>query len=115
MQEAEVMKALAVHLGVQSEDIILEKRAGSTYQNVVFTKDIMERHGWNSALVVSSPYHMRRVILVYNKIAPEMRVTLNPVPQSGFYGKEKKVKWKHIKAIAHEYAGIIYYWLKGYI
>ncbi|NIO20137.1 MAG: glycosyltransferase, partial [Candidatus Aenigmarchaeota archaeon] len=29
MQEAEVMKALAVHLGVPSEDIILEKRAGS--------------------------------------------------------------------------------------
>jgi uncharacterized SAM-binding protein YcdF (DUF218 family)/glycosyltransferase involved in cell wall biosynthesis len=115
MQEAEVMKALAVYLGVPSEDIILEKRAGSTYQNVKFTKDIMEKHGWDSALVVSSPYNMRRIIMVYNKIAPEIEVTLTPVPKSGFYGDEKKVKWKHIKAIAHEYMGIIYYWLKHYI
>ena len=115
MQEAEVMEALATHLGVSVEDIILEKRAGSTYQNVKFTLDIMKKHGWDSALVVSSPYHMRRVIFVYNKIAPEIEVTLTPVPRSGFYGDEKKVKWKHIRAIAHEYIAIIYYWLKGYI
>ncbi len=75
----------------------------------------MEKHGWDSALVVSSPYNMRRVILVYNKIAPEIEVTLTPVPISGFYGEEKKVRWKHIRAIGHEYMGIIYYWLKDYI
>lgn len=27
----------------------------------------------------------------------------------------RKVKWEQIKAIAHEYLGIIYYWSKGYI
>ncbi len=115
MQEAEVMKALAVYLGIPGEDIVLEKKAGSTYQNVKFTKDIMKKYGWDSALVVSSPYHMRRVMMVFNKIAPDIEVTLTPVPTSGFYGKEKKVKWKHIKAIAHEYLAIIYYWIKGYI
>ncbi len=115
MQEAEVMKALAVYLGIPGEDIILEKSAGSTYQNVKFTKDIMKKYDWDSALVVSSPYHMRRVMMVFNKIAPDIEVTLTPVPTSGFYGKEKKVKWKHIKAIAHEYLAIISYWMKGFI
>lgn len=115
IQEADLMKALAVSLGVPGEDIILEKSAGSTYQNVKFTKDIMKKHGWDSALVVSSPYNMRRVEMVYNKIAPEIQVCLTPVPTSGFYGNEKKVKWKHIRAILHEYLAIIYYWQKGYI
>lgn len=115
MQEAEVMKALAVYLGVPDEDIILEEKASSAYQNVKFTKDIMKKHGWDSALVVSSPYNMRRLAMVYNKIAPDIEVTLTPVPTSGFYGEEKKVKWKHIRAIAHEYIAIIYYWLKHYI
>ena len=115
MQEAEVMKALAVYLGIPGEDIILEKSASNTYQNVKFTKDIMKKYGWDSVLVVSSPYHMRRVMMVYDKIAPDIEVTLTPVPFSGFYGEEKKVKWKHIKAIAHEYIAIIYYWWKGYI
>ena len=115
MKEAEVMKALAIYLGVLSKDIILEEKASSAYQNVKFTSDIMKKHGWNSALVVSSPFNMRRVAMVYNKIAPEIQVCLTPVPTSGFYGNEKKVKWKHIKAIGHEYIAIIYYWLKGYI
>lgn len=115
MQEAEVMKALAVYSGVPGENIILEKEAGSTYQNVKFTRDIMEKYGWDSALVVSSPYNMRRVAMVYNKVAPEIQICLTPVPTSGFYGNEKKVKWKHIRAIGHEYLAIIYYWLKGYI
>jgi len=115
LQEAEVMKALAVHLGVPSKDIILEKKAGSTYENVKFTSEIMKKHGWKSALVVSSPYHMRRVAMVYNKIVPETKVCLTPVPVSGFYGVEKKVKLKHIKSIMHEYIAIIYYWRKGYI
>ncbi len=115
MEEAEVMKALAVYLSIPAEDIILEKSAGSTYQNVQFTMDTMKKFGWDSALVVSSPYHMRRVKMVYDKIAPDIDVTLTPVPLSGFYGEEKQVKWKHIKAIAHEYLAIIFYWIKGYI
>ena len=115
MQEAEVMKALAVSLGVPGEDIILEKKAASTFQNVKFATEIMKKNNWNSALVVSSPFHMRRVAMVYKKTAPEIEVTLAPVPASGFYGNEKKVKGRHIKAILHEYLAIIYYWRKGYI
>lgn len=115
LQEADVMKALAVSLGVPADNIILEKKAGSTYENIKFTSEIMKEHGWSSALVVSSPYHMRRVTLVYKKIVPDLKITLTPVPHSGFYGNERKVKLKHIKAIFYEYAAILYYWRKGYV
>ena len=114
IQEAEVMKALAVSLGIPSDDIILEKNAANTFQNIKYTKEIMKEHNWDSALVVSSPYHMRRVELVYKKIAPEIKTILTPMPNSLFYGSGKRVKMKHIKAIVHEYLGIVYYWWKGY-
>lgn len=114
-QETDVMKVLALSLGVPEKDIILEKRATNTFQNIKYTKEIMEEHIWNSALVVSSPYHMRRVELVYKKVAPGIKISLTPVPNSLFYGNEKKVEVKHLKAVMHEYLGILYYFIKGYI
>ncbi|MBN3038399.1 MAG: YdcF family protein [Candidatus Omnitrophica bacterium] len=115
IKEAEVMKAIAVSLDIPERNIKLEKNASNTLQNVVFTKRVMETNDWDSALVVSSPYHMRRLKLVYRKNAPEIEATLTPVPNSLFYGDEEEVALRHIRAIVHEYLGIIYYWWKGYI
>ena len=115
MEEADVMKALAVSLGVPGDRIFLEKSAASTYENVKFTKEILDKRGWDSVLIVSSPYHMRRVSLVYKKVAPELDVIYTPIPNSLFYGNEKHIMLKHIRAILHEYLGIVYYYFKGYI
>ena len=115
LKEAEVMKTLAVSLGIPGKDIILEKDAGNTFENVKYTLEIMREQNWNSALVISSPYHMGRVNLVYRKAAPEIEATFTPVPTSIFFGNETVVTWSHIRAIAHEYAAIFYYWWKGYI
>ena len=32
--------------------------------------DILRDHHWNSILLVSSPYHMKRALLVWRKVAP---------------------------------------------
>ena len=124
-QEPQIMKAIAVSLGVPEDAITLEENAGNTYENVKFTRDIMNKMRWRSALLVSSPYHMRRVSLVYHKIGGGMEVTFVPVENSSFYAHRTKgiykggivqqIKMRQIKGIVHEYAGIIYYWWKGYI
>lgn len=120
--EADVMKSLAVSLGVPIEMIILEDKAANTYQNVKFTKEILDKRNWKKVLLISSPYHMGRVSLVVKKIAPQITFIYTP-SESHFYSHETQTKniisrsinLNQIKGIAHEYFGIFYYWLKGYI
>ena len=66
-------------------------------------------------LLVSSPYNMRRASLVFNNIAKEIDVVYMPVLNSQFYRQGWRVKLEQIRAIMHEYLGIIFYWWKGYI
>jgi uncharacterized SAM-binding protein YcdF (DUF218 family)/glycosyltransferase involved in cell wall biosynthesis len=119
VREAEVMRALAVALGMPAEAIVLEMRARNTYENVVETSRLLRERGWGSALVVSSPYHMRRVSLVYRRAAPDVTVRLTPVPFSRFYQSQatagRSVDLRRIRAILHEYAALGYYWWKGYL
>lgn len=119
LEEARVMKAVAVSLGVSEDAIILEDKANSTYKNVLFTKEILDKRKMNSILLVSSPYHMRRAVLVFKKIAKGIKVTPSPVLESVFYAPPdnvgKTITASQIRAITHEYLGILYYWLKGEI
>jgi uncharacterized SAM-binding protein YcdF (DUF218 family) len=124
-KEPVVMKALAISLGVPEETIILEDKAKNTYENIKFAKDILDKNNWNNVLLVSSPYHMRRASLVFDKIAKDTKVTYTPIPNSLFYSHPdkdvygrrvwKRINLQQIKGIFHEYLGILYYWWKGYI
>ncbi|PIQ89394.1 MAG: hypothetical protein COV72_03365 [Candidatus Omnitrophica bacterium CG11_big_fil_rev_8_21_14_0_20_42_13] len=122
--EPYVMKALAVSLGVPEDKIILEDKAASTYENVKFTDKILDANNWRRIILISSPYHMRRVSLVFKKVAGTKKVIYSP-SQSQFYsrldfdakGKKilSKITFRQIKGIIHEYIAICYYWFKKYI
>ena len=123
-KEPMLMKALAVSLGVPESAIILEDKAGNTYYNVMFTKEILNKKGWRRVLLVSSPYHMRRVALVAKKIAPQIEIIYTPLPHSLFYshgidseGRRlfKQANLEQIEGVIHEYLGILLYWRKGWI
>lgn len=114
-QEAEVMKALAVSLGVPESAIVLDDRGGGNYATLVHAKQIMESRGWTRVLLVTSRYNTTRSRLVVEKNLPGIAVRFTPPTQSAFFGAEGPVAWQHLRAIAHEYLAIIYYWWKGYI
>jgi len=122
-KEPQVMKALAVSLGIPENSIILEDRAGDTFQNIKFTKDILDRKKWKSVLLVSSPYHMKRAFLTFRKAAADIKVTYVPITNGHFYMHkfanptifQSRINIEQIRGILHEYLGIVYYWFKGYI
>ncbi len=58
--EARVMAQVARDAGVPETALVLEERATSTEENIVFSKRIMDARGWKSALIVSDPYHLFR-------------------------------------------------------
>lgn len=115
LKEGEIMKAVAVANGVPADAILLEERAANTFQNVDYTNRILADHGWRRILLVSSPYHMRRALLTWHAVAPDVRVTPTPVPQSEFYASEWGASFDQIRGILFEYAAIASYWWKGWI
>jgi uncharacterized SAM-binding protein YcdF (DUF218 family) len=123
-KEPQVMKLLAVSLGVPEGAIILEDKATNTYQNVRLTSKILEEKHYTKILLVTSPYNTLRASLVFRKYAPGIKVIYTPIPKSRFYehgydfkGRRvlKQINIKQIRGIVHEYLGILYYRLKGYI
>lgn len=58
--EAAVMAQALIGRGVPDNNIIREKDSKSTYQNLFNSKKIMERMRLNTAVIVSSPWHLRK-------------------------------------------------------
>ena len=71
VSEAEQMSEVARALGTPQKDIILEEKATTTVSNAICTKQILEDHGFESAIIVSSPTHLRRAKYVFGKIIPD--------------------------------------------
>jgi uncharacterized SAM-binding protein YcdF (DUF218 family)/glycosyltransferase involved in cell wall biosynthesis len=115
LREAELMRAIAVDNGVPAQAILLEDRAANTYENVVFTDQILDRHDWRRIALVSSPYHMRRAVLTWRKAAPDVHVMATPPETSLFYAHERGASAEQIRGLAQEYAAIVYYWWRGRI
>ncbi len=64
--EGQVMRQFALSQGVPDAAIFAEGQARNTIQNAYYSYQIMQAHGWNSALVVSSPSHLRRASLIFS-------------------------------------------------
>jgi len=114
-QEAQVMKALAMSLGVSAEDIVLVTGAGNTREYVLSVREIAEREGWGRILLVSSPYHMRRATLTSRRLAPEIDVVSIPATESQYYAHGLGASLEQIRGIAQEYVALTYYWAKDWI
>jgi uncharacterized SAM-binding protein YcdF (DUF218 family)/glycosyltransferase involved in cell wall biosynthesis len=115
LREAESMKAIAIAQGVPADAIVLEERATDTYENVTFTKQILDAHHLRRIALVSSPYHMRRAVLTWRKAAPEVQVIATPPESSQFYAHQRGASVEQIRGLLQEYAAIVYYWWLGRI
>ncbi len=50
--------------GVPEEAVVLEEQAHNTIQNIGYSKEIMQGRGWDTAILVTEPYHIKRATLI---------------------------------------------------
>lgn len=62
--DADIAKEYMVSQGILEEDIFLEEKSTITEENLENAKIIMEQEGYDIALVVSDPLHMKRAMLM---------------------------------------------------
>ena len=93
------MRSLAMSQGVPASAIVLESRASSTFENVVFVYALLEEHESDTILLVSSPYHMRRALLTWEAQAPDVKVIPTPVRDSQFYNHVQGASLEQLKGL----------------
>ena len=71
--------------GVPAEAILIEDRSRSTEENAAFSHEIMNAHGWKTALVVSDGYHLLRATWIFS--AEGIDVSTSPAVQPPFFNE----------------------------
>ncbi len=66
--EAEVMRDLARLAGAPEDRILIETEASTTFENARRSADIMRRHGWTRAVVVTDAVHIPRALLAFRGV-----------------------------------------------
>lgn len=62
--DASIAKQYAVSQGIPESDILTEETSTITQENLANAKEVMDSHGYRTAILVSDPLHMRRSMLL---------------------------------------------------
>jgi uncharacterized SAM-binding protein YcdF (DUF218 family) len=60
LTEAEGMRLYLIKQGLPDSGILLEPKATSTYENLLYSKRIMDKSGWISAIIITHDFHGAR-------------------------------------------------------
>ena len=104
----DVMAALAEQLGVPREAILVESRSSSTWENALFTWDLLQPRGVHRILIVTDALHVPRCEGAFRKVGFEIGSVSVPVVQVS------PSNLAMLRMAAHEYLGLIYYRMRGY-
>ena len=111
--EGAVLAQEARRMQIQSENILIEKNSRRTHEQAVETKKITDPQRWKSIILVTSYIHMKRALLCFEQAGfkvypapadPLERYASAPLERLDLFGK-----------LVHEYGGMIYYRIKGWI
>jgi len=69
--EAEIAKKLLLSLGVDKDDILIEEKSRDTFENAKHVKELTEKHGIKKIILVTSAFHMKRSMLIFDKFFKE--------------------------------------------
>lgn len=89
--EAEVGKRYLVSQGVPGSMVIQEDRSRRTFDNLKNAKELMEREGLESCLVVSDPLHMHRAMGMARKLG--LDADARPTSSSAYRGLGSRMKF----------------------
>lgn len=72
LSEAELIADLLIDLGVPEEGIVLESESLNTRENAVNSAAILKARGWETALLVTSAWHMPRAVDAFAVVGVEV-------------------------------------------
>lgn len=101
--ESVAARQYAQQSGVPADDILIEDRSHTTYENLLYAKQVADGHGLKKVLIVSDPLHMKRAMVMARDM--EMEAYPSPTPTTRYQSVKSQVG-----LLAHE----TYYYI-GYL
>lgn len=113
--EARLMSEIARAEGVPETALILEEGSRNTHENLEYVERVLEARGWDTAILVSSPYHMRRIALVSEKCCRQTTLLYAPAEPGALYQYKSLLhRLRQARAVYREYLALGWYRIRGY-
>lgn len=119
---AEAARDVLVRLGVPRGAIVLRPDSTSTYEDAVAVRgEIGARTGVDTLLLVTSAMHMQRAMITFQALglqvwpAPTDRRAVRPARRGEWPWLPSHVAFADANHAWHEYVGLLYYQLRGWI
>lgn len=84
-------KEYLVEEGIPEENILLEEDSKITQQNLENSKKIMDENGYDTALIISDPLHMKRAMLLAKDAG--IKAFSSPTKSSAYKSIGKKIQF----------------------
>jgi uncharacterized SAM-binding protein YcdF (DUF218 family) len=101
MTEASAMKKYLVDKGIDPEVILLEENSFNTYQNIKYSKEIMDQRGFESAIIISNDFHISRSLMIAKKFG--IKASSSPAPTPSSPGLREKYIIREIPALIKDW------------
>jgi len=101
--ESSAARQYALESGVSASDILIEEKSHTTYENILYAKQLADTHGIKKVLIVSDPLHMKRAMTMATDVG--LAAEPSPTPSTRYQGVKSQ-----IGLLAHE----TYYYI-GYL
>lgn len=114
------MRDCMLELGVRPDDMVLEEKSSTTYENALYSKSLLEGISSGRIYLVTEAIHMYRSQRCFRALG----VTVTPAPCDHHLGRQGLTLLTFIPAsrgamgvsrAAHEWLGCVWYWLRGRI
>ena len=91
-----------------------DRPANSTFGEAELVKELVMNSDYNSLIIITTPYHCRRVWLTFRKVfeKTDVRMLMRPSPYSDFKPADWWKKRRYLREVIIEYQKLIYYTLK---
>lgn len=89
VSDAWIASQYAMEIGISEDDLILEEDSTYTYENMKYSKEIMDANGFETAIIVSDPLHMKRAMVMAKDNG--IRAYSSPTPSTRYISLETKL------------------------
>ena len=114
-ENVDLLRMVLRGLGVPDAALLKgDRRIASTYDEAVLVKALVEKRGYGSIILVTSPPHSRRTWMTFKRVLREAdcRIFVVPTPYSGFNPTDWWKKPKYLRQAVLEYQELFFYLLR---
>ena len=101
--ESAAARDYAIQSGIPASDILIEEQSHTTYENILYAKQLADTHGIKKVLIVSDPLHEKRAMAMAEDAG--LVAEASPTPSTRYQGVGSQ-----LGLLAHE----TYYYI-GYL